>query len=933
MDLFCITKQYKYLFLFLLTISLQGLTFNTQGQTSNCNDYFNTELVSFNEFDTYLTIELKVEANDCGAALSHYTIEVPCGTVAEATNSEGWSMELNSTDPTTNIYGLKVDDIANFGEDGASGSFTVKYSVYFDDEECLNELKYKNFTVAYKAATCVFTDSLVLSDNQLEANLEATSIVCYGANDGRIDLTVTNGTSPYQFAWSNGATTKDISNLPAGDYSVIITDATGATITLEAVITEPETIRATASIINTNCGQADGSISTEVTGGIEPYTYAWSTGDNSASVSNLSEGTYTLTLSDAAGCVKTLNYTIAAETDLTANISSHYLECYEDGTGSLIVEVSGGTEPYTYLWDNGETSASVDKLSSGTHQVTITDANGCSITQKGYVILKKLNITSVTDNPVCNGASTGSITISISNGTEPYNIQWSNGETGATIDGLTADWYQVNVTDEMGCSRSKYIKISEPEQISLSAQVSRQSCQDADSAMLVTISASGGTAPYEIYYENEAIDELVVEQEGYYDITAVDANGCSVTEQIFVERPDARLDATVSIQQPTCDQPLGAVSISIEQGTEPYNAVWQDGPTGLERNDMEAGEYVITIEDAVGCSVSKTVTINAVTQPSVTILSPEQQPTCNSTDNILRAVVEGATTYTWSISDETGSWVIQEELMEQLLYTAGEGQISISLIAENADGCTAQDMIVLSCSSEVPDEDDSDEDDSNDGSEDISNCENTCFDIQAVEWYQNADGCYTYKAKVITDGSCQHDLSHLTVQVDNGTVQSVSNSENWETEKNMQDPTTTLYGFKVDDISNFGHTTNEFELDFTICSNAPQTAFVVAYKAAQCVMLDTLTFNMPEHMTATSYPNPFVDNTNIVFTAAEDGYAILNIYNVSGELVECLYEGPVNAETKYSFTFKSRMSGSNIYFYQLKCGNQTTNGKLIQTRY
>jgi hypothetical protein len=768
-----------------------------------------------------------------------------------------------------------------------------------------------------------------LSDNQLEANLETTAIVCYGANNGQIDLTVTKGTAPYEFIWSNGATTEDISNLAAGTYSVTITDAAGASLTLEAVITQPETIRATASITNTKCGQADGAISVTVSGGIEPYTYLWSTGENSTSVNNLSEGTYTLTLSDAAGCVKIINYTIAAETDLTANINSDYLECYEDGTGALTVEVSGGTAPYTYLWDNGATDATVENLNSGTHQVTITDANGCSIVQKGYVILKKLNITSVSDHPVCNGDSNGSITVSITNGTEPYDIQWSNGDTGATIDNLPADWYEVTVTDQMGCTRSKYIKVNEPEQISLSAQISRQSCEAADSSIVVNISASGGTPPYEIYYNNEQIDELVVEKEGYYELTATDANGCTVTQQILVERPDAALEATVDIQQPTCNEALGSVTVSVANGTEPYNAVWSDGTTGLMRTDMEPGEYLITIEDAIGCSVSKAVSIHAVTKPTATILVPDQRPTCNSTNNTLQAIVDGATQYTWSISDATGTWIIHEELMEQLVYNAGEGQVSISLVVENAEGCLAQDMIILNCADEPTDGNGG----SGDGNEDIDNCENTCFTIKAVDWYKNANGCYTYKAKVSTDGSCRHELSHLTIQVDNGYVQTVNNSENWAIELNMQDPTTGLYGFKVDNISGFGHSTDEFDLEFTICSDVPQNSFVVAYKAAQCVMIDQLTFSPQQAVAIQTYPNPFVDNTNIEFTAEEDGYAILNIYGVNGELVECLFEGTVSSGTKYVFNFRSNSTGSNIYFYQLKCGNQSANGKLIQTRY
>ncbi|MBR8537819.1 SprB repeat-containing protein [Carboxylicivirga sediminis] len=927
-----IKRKHSTLLLFLLAIYLHTPLSVAYGQSAdaNCDECFNTEIISFNESDNYLTVELQVNADGCSAALSHFTVEIPCGTVTEATNSGNWPMEINSTDPTTNIYGLKVDDIQGFGEDGQAAAFTLKYTIQYDDDACLEQLKSKLFKVAYKAGTCIAIDEEELVSNKLQASIDASPIICYGSNDGQATVTVTNGTPPYECVWSNGATTETISNLSPGAYTVTISDANNETVTLEAIITQPESLKATAQVINTTCGQADGAISTEVSGGIEPYSFSWNTGATTASIENLSEGSYTLTLTDASGCIKTFNYTIAAETDLRANISSSYLECYEEGKGTLTVEVSGGTPPYSYLWDNGETTATISELNSGTHQVTITDANGCSITQKGYVVIKKLNIISNVNNPVCYGDNSGSISIDITNGTEPYDIVWDNGETTATIDGLAGDWYSVTVTDAMGCTRSKYIKVSEPAQINLSAQVNRVSCDEADSSMSVSLTASGGTPPYQIYHNNELVDEFVVDKAGYYEFTAVDANGCSVTQQILIERPDTGLDATVNIQQPSCSDALGSVSISVEQGTEPFNALWSDGYSGLQRTELKPGEYIITIEDAAGCSVSKAITINKVNQPSVTIVAPQQQPVCNSTDNTLWAVVEGATQYTWSITDASNTWTIQQEQMEELLYSAGEGQVSISLLVENAEGCQAQDMIILSCT-EAP----TDGGEEDNGNEETTDCENTCFDIQAVEWTKNDNGCYTYKAKVSTDGSCQHDLSHLTIQVDNGYVQTVNNSSNWTTELNLTDPTTGLYGFKVDDITGFGHSTDAFELEFTICnSNEPQLAFIVAYKAAQCIMRDTLQYNAPaQSLSSLSYPNPFVDQTSITFTPAEDAHAILNIYGVGGELIDCIYEGPVNADTKYNFDFRSRSTGSNIYFYQLKCGNQIINGKLIQTGY
>ncbi|WP_439182296.1 T9SS type A sorting domain-containing protein [Carboxylicivirga taeanensis] len=927
------TKQFRKLLTLLVLVFFHGWISGiiAQKPAANCKECFSTELVTFNEFDNYLAIELKVEALNCTAALSHFTVEVPCGTVTEVNNSHNWPMEINSTDATTSIYGLKVDDIKNFGEDGENSTFTLQYHVYFETEECLNQLKYDTFKVAYKAANCIAIDSIQLSNEQLEASLTTVPITCYGSNNGQASVTVSNGTPPYRYSWSNGATTANIQNLAAGSYSVTITDATEATVSLEATITEPAPLSGTAQITNTECGQSLGAIQVTASGGTEPYSYEWSNGENTSSISQLGEGTYTLTLSDAAGCTQTVSYPITAKTDLKASISSHYLECYEEGNGALTVDVQGGLPPYAYTWNNGETTATVDNLNSGSYEVVITDANGCSITQRGYVILKKLNIIPTVEQPLCYGDQTGAISIDISNGTAPYDIQWSNGESGASIDGLAGDeWYSVSVTDAKGCTRSKYIQVTNPQQISINTQVSKQSCEESDSTLIVSIHPSGGTPPYDIYYNDELLpdEQLVVDKEGEYELTVIDANGCSITQKTLIERPEAVLTANIDVVQPNCNQPYGAVTITPSEGSDPYVAIWSDGYKGLQRTNLEPGEYIITIEDAIGCSLTQTVQIDAATQASVKIIAPVNAPLCNSADNVLQAVTEHAETYKWTIHT-TNNWLILNQMADQLLYSSGEGSASITLEVTSKDGCTASNTITLSCSSE----DSTDEDDTEGETPEVPSCENNCLDIAGMKIELTDDGCYKYTAEVITNGNCQYDLSHLTIHIDEGAVSEVSNSKNWPVEMNSTDPTTGLYGFKIDNIEGFGKHPESFSLEFKLCTETAPQSFLVAYKAGQCIMFDTLHINVQPKLASKSYPNPFVDQTTIEFTPTDDDYAVLNIYGVNGELLQCLYEGPVSAQTKYAFKFRSPVAGSNIYFYQLKCGNQSTSGKLIQTAY
>ncbi|WP_430813536.1 hypothetical protein [Carboxylicivirga sp. RSCT41] len=901
-------------------------------QDSKCNDCFSTEVINIIEDGNCVRIELKVEASQCAQALSHFTVEVPCGTITEASNSMGWPMELNSTDPTTNIYGLKVDETEGFGEDGVAASFTVNYTVCADDAQCLQELLHESFIVGYKAGECVFTDDKKLKDNQLEATLTVKDISCHGDNTGSIDVTVINGTEPYTFLWNNGASSEDLENLPAGSYSVVITDDKGETLTLEASITEPEKVTVKASVIHSNCGQSDGSIHLEISGGSSPYDIAWNSGETGTSVSNLSGGSYYATVTDALGCSKTFKYTVIDQTDLQISIDNTTIECHEDGTGTLTADVTGGTEPYSYLWSNGDTTATASNLTSGGHKVSVTDANGCTITKTGYVVLKKITVNHSIVEPTCNGDDNGSASLTITDGTEPYEIIWNNGDTTLTVNGLTGGWYWADITDANGCTAREYVKMSEPTAISINTSVKRANCEENDSTIIITVEGVGGTPPYEIYYKDElSTGEITVDKEGYYDFTAIDANGCSITESVYIERPETALDFSVFVQQPDCQHPLGSATISINDGTAPYNIIWPDGNNGLSRYDLTAGDYLITIEDANGCSASQTISIHEVIYPSVELIDPANA-ICGSTDNIINATVDNAEQFTWSIINADDTWFIQDEQATQLLYTAGIGTATISLEVINANGCVSSDTITIACTVSDDDSDNTGGDD-NDTTEPTEECENTCFDIIPLDWYQTYDGCYTYHAKVSTDGSCRHDLSHLTVEVLNGSVSIVENSNNWKTELNNTDPTSGLYGFKVDDIDGFGKTNETFNLSFNICFSGQevQSQFVVAYKAAQCIMYDTLSFEAPQaSIAAKSYPNPFVDSATIEFTPESDENAVVNIYGINGELIECLYNGKVEEGMTYTFDFTANNSGSSIFFYRIICGEQSVQGKLIK---
>ena len=211
-------------------------------------------------------------------------------------------------------------------------------------------------------------------------------------------------------------------------------------------------------------GSSDGSISLNISLGTSPYTYSWSNGETTASINNLSTGSYDVIVTDATGCSASLNNIIINE-PLEIQISSNTsaISCYGSSDGSISLNISLGTSPYTYSWSNGETTASINNLSTGSYDVIVTDATGCSASLNNIIINEPLEIqiSSNTSAISCYGSSDGSISLNISSGISPFTYSWSNGATTASINNLSAGSYDVIVTDATGCSAALNIIINQ----------------------------------------------------------------------------------------------------------------------------------------------------------------------------------------------------------------------------------------------------------------------------------------------------------------------------------------------------------------------------------------------------------------------------------------------------------------------------------------
>lgn len=284
------------------------------------------------------------------------------------------------------------------------------------------------------------------------------NIICKGDSTGQVSSGVSGGLPPYNYLWNNGMTEEDVTGLPAGNYQVTATDLRGCSVVSTIAQVQEPALALNITLNNLKddkCGKHEGSIQLTVTGGLTPYEYLWNNMAQTASLTNLSAGTYQLTTTDNLGCsIVSPQYAIqqlALPLVLLDSVITHVL-CKGDSSGVILTSFTGGTPAYQYAWSNGASTANLFNIPAGNYYLTVSDAAGCfdfwtfPVTQPLQALAATWTIDSL--------ANGWKVTLNPSGGMPQYTIQWdakTGNQTGTMAVGLEPGLYRVSVTDAKGC--------------------------------------------------------------------------------------------------------------------------------------------------------------------------------------------------------------------------------------------------------------------------------------------------------------------------------------------------------------------------------------------------------------------------------------------------------------------------------------------------
>ncbi len=470
--------------------------------------------------------------------------------------------------------------------------------------------------------------------------------LCNGANSGSINLSVNGGLAPYTYFWNTTATTQDINNLVAGNFTVTVTDFNNCQSISTIIISQPTALSLSETHVNANCGSSNGSINLSVTGGTINYSYNWSNGAITQDISSISSGAYTVTVTDVNNCSATLTINLSNLSGPSLTETHSNVLCNGNNSGNINLTVNGGTAPYTYIWSNSATAQDINNLLAGNYTVTVTDFNNCQATITINISEPALLTLSETHIDATCSAANGSINLSVNGGSPNYAYNWNNASTTQDVSVLNSGVYTVTVTEANNCSVTLSINIGNTNGPVLSETHVNVLCNGSNSGS-IDLSINAGTAPYSYIWSNaSATQDISALITGNYTVTVTDFNNCQSSLTINISEPTTFAISETHIDA-NCGTANGSINLTVAGATPNYSYIWSNGFITQDINNISAGAYTVTVTDANSCSTTSIINISNSSGPVLSETHVNVLCFGNGTGSIDLSVIGGVTPYTY----------------------------------------------------------------------------------------------------------------------------------------------------------------------------------------------------------------------------------------------------------------------------------------------
>jgi gliding motility-associated-like protein len=651
---------------------------------------------------------------NAGLLASTYSVTVTdakgCTETASATVTQPTELSATTATTPTSCFG---------GNDGSATVLptggTLPYSYAWNDPaqqsgSTATNLSAQIYGVSVTDANGCKTQQTtsVASPTALTLAFGQTNVACKNGSNGSATVTASGSNGGYQYQWSSNPpqASATASNLPAGNYTVLVSDSKGCSATGSVVLSEPAQIQFVGSVTDASCfGDNDGQITTQTSGGVAPYSYAWSAGQSGANLVSSPAGIYTATVTDANGCTQTLQRQIGQASEIQASASPQAVLCHGLGTGALALSVNGGTPGYNTAWagpnNYAATGNNLSNLFAGNYVATITDAAGCSKVLNTLVAQPDaplaLSLPPVADT-ICFQAADGNAKVLVSGGTQPYNYFWNvNGQNTATASGLIAGEYFVTVTDANNCLASAETIVVQKGELFAYTQSESPGCNAgsdgigivravfyaADSANVNNFNYLWSTTPPQTTRIATGLSAAQT-----YVVTVTDAQGCSDEQSITVGNPDLLEARVLSVGNTKCfGDSTGWAAADGRGGRPPYTYFWATGGVGQSDSlaiNLPAGSYRVTVKDMNGCPA---VAVATIEQPAALALQlTPRHVTCfgESTGSVVSMPSGGTAPYAFD-------WGNGQTNANASGLPAGNATV---LMRDN-NGCTLEDSVLI----------------------------------------------------------------------------------------------------------------------------------------------------------------------------------------------------------------------------------------------